>query len=224
MNITVTAPIRRTRFLVFDVETTGLLPKNSKNGSHPTITDYPYITQLSYVIYDMNTRKVVETFDSYVKLPPTVEINTESAQITGITKEICETQGRDITIVLQSLYNAYKTCDVLVAHNMDFDEKVILVELERSRKQLDVNSLGLFNKISEELNNVERYCTMKKGTTLCNILMDSYKPGGPPRKKFPRLSELYVKLFDEPAPTGLHNSLVDVETTLKCYLKMRHNI
>jgi hypothetical protein len=99
--------------------------------------------------------------------------------------------------------------------------------MERARQRIvnvNVDCLGLFNKTAEELNNVERYCTMKKGISLCNILMESNKEGGIPKKKYPKLSELYVKLFDEPAPTNLHNSLVDVETTLKCYLKMRHNI
>lgn len=227
MNRTVSAPHRRTRFLVFDVETTRLLPRHGYGSPSPPITDYPYITQLSYVIYDMNQKKTIETFDSYVKLPDEINISEESIAITGITKEICQTKGKNLIDVLIQFYKAYKTCDVLIAHNFDFDEKVILVEMERVRKHIidtNVDGLGLFNKTTEELNNVERYCTMKKGTPLCNILMDSNKPGGLPRKKYPKLAELYVKLFDEPAPTNLHNSLVDVETTLRCYLKMRHNM
>lgn len=227
MNTIVSAPQRRTRFLVFDTETTGLLPKHGYGTPSPPITAYPYITQLSYVIYDMNERKVTETFDSYVRIPSEITISEESVTITGITKEICEKTGRDITEVLCQLYNAYKTCDVLIGHNIDFDEKIILIEMERNRQNIidkDVNCLSLFNKTTEELKNMERYCTMKKGTALCNILMESYKVGGLPKKKYPKLSELYVKLFNEPEPENLHNSLVDVETTLKCYLKMRHNI
>jgi hypothetical protein len=64
---------------------------------------------------------------------------------------------------------------------------------------------------------------MRNGTELCNILIPSKREGGNPTRKWPRLNELHQKLFDE-VPIGLHNSMVDVEACLKCYLKMRHGI
>ena len=41
------------------------------------------------------------------------------------------------------------------------------------------------------------------------------------RKKFPRLNELYCKLFDTPLPKDMHNSIVDVLVCLRCFLKVR---
>jgi hypothetical protein len=41
------------------------------------------------------------------------------------------------------------------------------------------------------------------------------------RKKFPRLDELYGKLFDTPLPKEMHNSIVDVLVCLRCFLKVR---
>ena len=42
--------------------------------------------------------------------------------------------------------------------------------------------------------------------------------------KHPKLSELYEKLFpNEPLPKDLHNSLVDVAMTIRCYLKYIYN-
>jgi len=41
------------------------------------------------------------------------------------------------------------------------------------------------------------------------------------RKKFPRLNELYAKLFDTPLPGDMHNSIVDVLVCLRCFLKVR---
>ena len=41
------------------------------------------------------------------------------------------------------------------------------------------------------------------------------------RKKFPRLNELYSKLFDDVLPTDLHNSIIDVLVCLRCFLKVR---
>jgi DNA polymerase III epsilon subunit-like protein len=41
------------------------------------------------------------------------------------------------------------------------------------------------------------------------------------RKKFPRLNELYSKLFDDVLPEDLHNSIIDVLVCLRCFLKVR---
>jgi len=41
------------------------------------------------------------------------------------------------------------------------------------------------------------------------------------RKKFPRLNELYGKLFDVAPPNDLHNSIIDVLVCLRCFLKVR---
>lgn len=61
------------------------------------------------------------------------------------------------------------------------------------------------------------FCTMRSATKMCS-LKDSAG-----RAKPPRLIELYTHLFpDEPAPTGLHDSLADVAVTLKCYMAAWH--
>ena len=41
--------------------------------------------------------------------------------------------------------------------------------------------------------------------------------------KFPKLIELYKKLFNE-VPNNLHNSLNDVLVCFRCYFKMRYNL
>ena len=44
-------------------------------------------------------------------------------------------------------------------------------------------------------------------------------------KKNPKLQELYEKLFpDANVPDNLHNSIVDVAVTIRCYMKYSHNI
>jgi DNA polymerase III epsilon subunit-like protein len=221
-NIIVRPPFRPTQILVFDVETTGLIPRHNKTSA--PLSDYPYITQASFVMYDLSKKQITQTYDSYIKVPEHVVIGEEITNLTGITKKICDEKGCDITLFLETMYKAYSDSDVLVAHNFEFDETMILVELQRNYEHIrntHPECLGLFNKSMENLRNVERYCTMKKGTDICNIMVESTIAGRPPRKKWPKLTELYVKLFDEPAPDGLHNSLVDVSATLKCYIKMR---
>jgi len=222
-------PVFRKRFLVFDVETSGLLPNNRRGASCQAvpIEQYPHILQLSFAIYDIADKKVVRQFDSYVRIPESIEIPPIVQDLTGITKDMCQTQGRDILYVLEQFYEAYMFCDGLVAHNMDFDEKMIMVEIERNRPILMEKAphcFMTFNTMYEKVHGIERFCTMRKGTDMCNILVESKLPGRPPSKKWPKLNELYAKLFDGEQVDGLHNSMVDVLVCLRCYLKMRHNI
>ena len=60
MNFTIEAPKRKTIIMVFDVETSGLLPKKDKsNPNHIPVEDYPYILQLSYALYDISSNKLL---------------------------------------------------------------------------------------------------------------------------------------------------------------------
>ena len=220
-------PIRKSRFLVFDVETTNLRPKQKTNGPRLTIDDYPHILQLSFVIYDLNESKITKSYDAYINIDENVAISDKITELTGITKDICKKKGVHITTIIKEFYDAYMNCDVLVGHNMDFDVEMIKIEIERNRAQILSAFpcvLTTFNETYEKIHNIERYCTMRKGIPICNILVESKIPGKPPTKKYPRLLELFQHLFVGETATGLHNSMMDVLVCLRCYLKMRHNI
>ena len=63
MNFTVEAPNRKKTVLVFDVETSGLLPKKDKSSVNPIpIEAYPYILQLSYAKYDIVTNTLLPSY------------------------------------------------------------------------------------------------------------------------------------------------------------------
>jgi DNA polymerase III epsilon subunit-like protein len=222
--ISINAPVRRRFVLTFDVETTGLIPKQSRNALHPIpITEYPYIIQFSFILYDIIDKQLVQMYDSYIKIPDLVPIPEVVSELTGIYKLTCQNRGRNIIDALTAFTEAYKSCDCLVAHNMDFDQEMILIELERNRAEITSRSphcFTLFNPVFERVRNIDKYCTMKKGTDICNIVVSDQ--GKPPRKKWPKLSELYACLFNGAEVKNLHNSIVDVKACLKCYLKMRH--
>ena len=225
LSFSIQPPTYLRRFLVFDVETTGLLPYSRKGGVAVPITEYPHILQLSFAIYDLSQKQVIRKYDAYVDVPDHVVISEFITNLTGITKEKCKREGRPIVEVLEQFYEAYMFCEGLVAHNMDFDEKMILVELERNREAVLAKApycFMTFNPMYEKVHGIERYCTMKKGTDICNILVESKTAGRPPSKKWPKLNELYGKLFEGATVDGLHNSMIDVLTCLRCYLKMRH--
>ena len=223
--ISINAPIRRRFVLAFDVETTGLIPKQSRGAlSSIPITEYPYIIQFSFILYDIIDKQIVQMYDSYIKIPDLVQIPEKVVELTGIYKLTCQVRGRNIIDALTAFTEAYKSCDCVVAHNMDFDQEMIMIELERNRAEITSRApqcFTLFNPLFERVQNIDKYCTMKKGTDLCNIVVSD--SGRPPRKKWPKLGELYACLFEGAEVKGLHNAIVDVKACLKCYLKMRHS-
>ncbi len=74
------------KILIFDVETTGLLPKIIKNED---IDKYPYIIQLSYILFDKDRNKIEEKFDNYIIIKRQIKIPKIVTDITGIRKEDC---------------------------------------------------------------------------------------------------------------------------------------
>ena len=218
--------------MVFDVETTGLLPK--KNGEN--LEEYPYITQLSYVIYDKKTDRILKSVNHYIKIPENIQIPEIVTKITGITKEICEVKGISIISALSEFYRDLHNCDIIVAHNYAFDYQIIQAEMKRNYAYIRKNckkALELFTSEYLANNRKRYYCTMQMSISICklpfqrktttttkinagiNINPTPYKV----RKityKYPKLSELHQHLFGY-VPENLHDAQVDVETCLRCY-------
>ena len=51
------------RVLVFDTETTGLLPPKNE-----ALSKYPFIVQLSWIVYDFGTNKIVSINNESINL------------------------------------------------------------------------------------------------------------------------------------------------------------
>ena len=114
------------RVLVFDTETTGL-PKKRK-ANYRESNDWPYIVQLSYILYNANTGNVEVENDHIIRMSYGVTIPEESSKIHGITNEISMSRGIDIKYAIREFIRCYKICDVIVAHNIKFDRDIILAE------------------------------------------------------------------------------------------------
>lgn len=210
------------RVLVFDTETTGL-PK-TKIISPDTLDLWPFIVQFSYIIYDISSNKIVKSKDYKVKLPENILIPEESTKIHGITNEISRQFGVPIEQILIDFCSDVKTVDKLIGHNIVFDINMVKIELLRliynktlSRRQLtsckhDLYLITNFKDIC---------CTLKDSVNFCNIQsIDKY---GKMFLKYPTLSELHQKLFSI-SPNNLHNSFHDIIVTLRCYMKLKHDI
>ena len=195
--------------LVFDVETTGLLPKTQKDK-------IPHIIQLSFALYDTDTNTMVETYDAYVKPSEGDVLEPFITNLTGITQEMLDTKGIPTEDAISAFYTAYQKADILVAHNLYFDMTMITMDGSGITQEIRT----MFDR--EVLANTHKklYCTMQEGIELCKIERTNRRGT---YYKQPKLSELYEYLFGK-QPENLHNSAVDVAVCLCCFLKMRYDI
>ena len=210
------------RFLVFDTETTGL--PQSKFISPSTLHRWPYIVQFSYVIYDSSLNDIVESKDYVIKVPESILISEESTKIHGITNEISGKIGIPINEALNEFFYYLRSVDRIIGHNIEFDLNMVKVELLRiiNKDSLTSEQLKLYKYDLHYLTNYKNIsCTLKDSIQFCNIqLLDK---NSKPYLKYPKLIELHEKLFDK-SPSNLHNSFNDILVTLRCFMKLKHNI
>ena len=204
------------RVLVFDVETTGLLPKK---GQEVPADELPYIIQLSYVIFETSNWRVSKEFNHYINIPQHVEISSKITEITGINRDMCN-KGITMDKALEEFCEDYMICDTIVAHNIYFDRRMIQLEISRHSESLNPFHVEkVFLQSYEKEENKQNFCTMYKSKNICKIERKDDK--GETYYKSPKLSELYEHLFETKAPQNLHDSLIDTYVCLRCFVKMR---
>ncbi|HCW51616.1 MAG TPA: 3'-5' exonuclease, partial [Clostridiales bacterium] len=158
-------------YLIIDCETTGL----PKRRSAP-VTDthnWPRVVQVAWMLYDESEE--LKERASHLVRPNGFTIPREAQRVHGITTERAEVEGRPLSFVLKELSVAAGRSKVVVAHNLDFDYRVICAEYVHLGLPLPFNGKA-------------RVCTMKGSADFCRI-------PGPRGYKWPKLPELHHALF-----------------------------
>lgn len=181
--------------LFFDTETTGL-PKNCYAPVTQT-NNWPRMVQLAWLQYD-NQQNLISESDHIIK-PNGYTIPSEASVIHGITTDFALRKGSELSSVLSEFSTIVNGSNLLIAHNMDFDEKVIGAEYVR---------IGLKSSLFD----TQRLCTMKTTTDLCRI------PGNY-GYKWPKLSELHRFLFGSDFEDS-HDASIDVKICAKCFFEL----
>jgi DNA polymerase III epsilon subunit-like protein len=195
--------------LCFDTETTGL-PEGRYTSIYET-EKWPYIVQLSFVVYDTEKKEIVKEYDEIIKIEKTVELTPKSVEIHGITREMIETRGIPVTEALRAFKCALQMSDCSIGHNLSFDKRLLIVESIRN-KGFDSNDDSVIQfRFSKE------FCTMLNSVDVCKIKM--FRKDGTTYYKYPTLLELHKHLF-QIKPHNAHNSKVDVLICLRCYCKL----
>ncbi len=183
-------------YLFFDTETTGL-PKKW-NAPVSDTNNWPRLVQIAWQHYDDEGTMLSEK--DYIIKPDGFIIPEDASRVHGITTDRANDEGVDLKGVLEEFTSLIDESQVLVAHNMNFDEKIIGAEFIRE---------GIKNTLFD----TERLCTMKAATDYCKL-------PGKYGYKWPKLSELHVKLFDVDFEEA-HNASVDITACAKCFWELK---
>lgn len=191
-------------FMFFDTETTGFIPDNVDVKE---FNQYPFPVQIAWAVFDYDGKLIKER--EFILLQP-IDIPSDAAKIHKITTQKMKEKGVDPIPVYEEFVSDLKSARYLIAHNLEYDDKVIKAEFYRK---------GLKSTLLSK----KRICTMKKFKRFCDIPF----PSGT-GIKFPKLSEFAVCAFNAKIPptrfsiVGGHDASVDVRVTAKCFFEMLH--
>ena len=179
-------------YLIIDIETSGL-PKKTNNG-----IVYPEILQIAWIL--TNKKGVILKKNSFIIDTPFIK-NNDSSEFVNVDFKTARKVSFPIKKILKKLKEDVEICDYVVAHNIEFDLEVL------EHFFLTVEGVNPFKS-------KETICTMKSTINYCRI-PNNYG------FKYPKLSELFLKLFDYQINNS-HNAEVDVLHTLKCFKKLKN--
>ena len=191
--------------LFYDTETTGL-PLFREPSEDPR---QPHIVQLAASLVDLQTRNVIASMDVIVR-PMGWEIPDEVAAIHGITTERARAVGVPEPVALKlfvGLYNARKR----IAHNEQFDARIIRIGLKRYDVGLD----------ADVWNSGQSECTQLLSTPILKLPpTERMLAAGRNHYKSANLGEAY-KHFTGNELVGAHNALADVQACMAVYFAIK---
>lgn len=185
------------KVLVFDTETTGFINKKETN-----LQKQPYIIQFAGIIGEMKEKKITEIRRVNILINPGVPIPYDSSQVHHIY-DLDVKDAPSFAEVKDEIMEIINEADVIVWHNIEYDEDMLKLELKRYDEEYKYQPQQVI-------------CTMKSSVDFCAI------EGNGKRFKYPKLWELHKKLFDHYF-LWAHDAMVDVEATLKSFEKLVQN-
>ena len=188
--------LHNTTYLFFDTETTGV-PVDYKAPSSDT-ENWPRMVQLAWILEDENGIKIDS--GNLIIIPDGFIIPDEAVKVHGITKEKALKEGVPLEYAIRQFKANLDVATCVVGHNADFDKKIVGAEMIR---------LGL----KDIMDSKKSHCTMQSSIDFCKI-------PGKYGYKYPKLQELYKKLFGIEFDNA-HNAMSDIEATEKCFWELR---
>lgn len=189
-------------YLFFDTETTGL--PADWNAPASQIHNWPRMVQLACLLYEP-TGTLVDSRNLIIK-PENYTIPAAATAIHGITTERALSEGVDLKESLLDFQDLISKATLLVAHNMEFDEKIMGAEYYRKMGK-------------DPLIGKKKICTMKHPAVIKYCAIPPIRFGN---YKWPSLAELHYKVFGS-SFNDAHDASVDILATAKCFFALKQN-
>ena len=195
------------RYVVFDVETTGLLPyKEIPTSSN--IQSYPHIMQICWMVYD-DEYNLLKERNCLIKPEGYRTVSEKAVAVHGITYDYAKQNGVELTPILREFNEDANSESVsLVGHNIvQYD--IFIIAAEMMRRGIDYGWLD-----GKDVFDTMQIALMLK---VCNKIFEEqgYRPD-----KYPKLTELYKALFGTEFE-GAHDAMADVKACWKCFIRLK---
>lgn len=188
-------------YTVFDTETTGLPNKYLPLGD----VNQPHIMQLAAVLYS-DDHAVQSSFSVLVK-PNGWTCDEGARSAHGITDERAAQYGVQERLAIAMFVSLARQSDILVAHNLPFDQKLIEIALARFEVP-ESSDVFAARKL---------FCTAAQSTPIVNLPpTEKMLRAGFNKPKTPKLTEAHEFFFGE-AFDGAHDALNDVRACQRVY-------
>ncbi|MBT2142735.1 MULTISPECIES: 3'-5' exonuclease [unclassified Rhodanobacter] len=191
--------------LIFDTETSGL-PDYKQPSEMP---HQPHIVELAVLLYDDTTGELVEQLHSIVR-PDGWVIPDDVAAIHGITTERAMDEGRPEHEVLRDLLALHRRAELRVAHNEDFDQRIVRIAIKRyghGAHGWDRLTQEERDAIADAFKAAPKYCTMKADAKARGV-------------KWPKLVEAYKYHTGKDLGEDAHSALFDALACAEVYFAM----
>lgn len=204
------------RVLFFDTETNGL-PANRwvPPAQHK---HWPHILQIAWSLWsigDGGDATLLTQASLYVQPPPDMVWSAEAAKVHGLTRPLLRDLGVPAEQVLTWFAADAREADLIVAHNLDFDKKVVWAAAARTGLPALSDPATWWPKAEQ--------CFMLATTNICKIPTQPTEKCPVPKSpyKWPRLSDVWTWLWPtRPLPTDLHDASVDVDVLVQCWIAL----
>lgn len=186
------------KIFVFDTETTWFIDKKNLDN----LEVQPKIVQFAGILWELKNGVFTKEKEVNILINPEIPIPFGASQV----HHIYDVDVKDkpiITEEIDEIMGYINDSDVIVGHNIEYDEDMVKLELKRLNEEYRYKPKQVV-------------CTMKTTVDFCAI------QGNGKRFKYPKLWELHKKLFKEYF-VWAHDAMVDVEATLRCFVELVNN-
>lgn len=186
------------KIFVFDTETTWFINKKETD-----LDKQPHIIQFAWIFWEIDKQwNFTEEKRVDILVNPKMPIPFWSSEIHHIY-DIDVKDAPYIEDVIDDFLSYINWADIIVWHNIEYDEDMIKLELKRLWKEFEYHPKQVICTMNETIN----FCKLPK-----KLASSSWY-------KRPKLWELHKKLFDKYF-VWAHDAMTDVEATLNCFIEL----